>query len=172
MTCDWRLILLVISSHLSASRRSMKREIIISLPLLLFSQIGVDQEALTKAATRYVPGVSWRARSVVTADFTCRGRLQTAILDASPSEIVVAVFLNGTNSRPEVPRSSAKVRDPASATLQTESLDYDPKEDPGYVLPGFQRSKTCKGLNLSDGEIDSAHIYWNHESLRFDGWVR
>ena len=83
-----------------------------------------------------------------------------------------AVFLNGTNSRPEVLRYSAKVRDPASATLQAESLDYDPKEDPGYVLSGFQRSKTCKGLNLSDGKIDSAHIYWNHESLRFDDWVR
>jgi hypothetical protein len=98
--------------------------------------------------------------------------MQTAILGASPSQIVVAVFLNGTNSRPEALRYPAKVRGPASATLQAESLDYDPKEDPGYVLSGFQRSKTCKGLNLSDGKIDSAHIYWNHESLRFDDWVR
>jgi hypothetical protein len=37
-------------------------------------------------------------------------------------------------------------------------------------LPGFQQSKTCKGLNLSDGETDSAHIYWNHKALRFGEW--
>jgi hypothetical protein len=80
----------------------MKRQIIVGLQVLLFSQAGAGQETVTRAAARYVPGVSWRAKSVVTADFTCRGRMQTAILGVSPSEIVVAVFLNGTNSRPEV----------------------------------------------------------------------
>jgi hypothetical protein len=53
-------------------------------------------------------------------------------------------------------RYSAKVRNPAYATLKAEDLDYDPREDPGYELPGFQRSKSCKGLNLSDGEIDTS----------------
>jgi len=150
----------------------MKRQTIICLPILLFSQVSVGQKGLTKAAARYVPGVSWRAKSVVTADFTCSGRMQTAILGVSKTEIVVAVFLNGTNNRPEVLRYSARVRNPVTAALKAEGLDFDPKEDSGYDLPGLQRSMTCKGLNLSDGEIDSAHIYWNRVSRRLEDWVR
>jgi hypothetical protein len=64
------------------------------------------------------------------------------------------------------------VRHPATAEIKAENLDYDPQEDPGYVLPGFRRSKTCKGLNLADMKIDSAHIYWNHEVRQFDNWSR
>jgi hypothetical protein len=151
----------------------MRSRTFASLLLLLFAQITAAQEpSIKSAAARYVPGINWRAKSVVAGDFSCRGRVQRAILGTSRSEIVVAVFLNGTKRPPEVLHYSAKVRDAASAILATEDLDYDPKEEIGSVLPGFRRSKTCKGLNLSDGRIDSAHIYWNHESLRFDDWVR
>jgi len=150
----------------------MKCQTIIGLSLLLSSQMAAGQGALTKAAARYVPGVTWREKSVVTADFTCRGHQQKAILGTSSTEIVVAVFINGTKSRHELLHYSAEARNPSTATLTMESLDYDPKDDPGGVLPGFQRSRTCKGLNLSDGEIDSAHIYWNHNAFRFDAWAR
>jgi hypothetical protein len=97
--------------------------------------------------------------------------MESAILGTSESEIVVAVFLKGLSSRPQVLRYSARVRDAASAVLETESLDFDREEELGYALAGFRRSKTCQGLNLSDGRSDSAHIYWNHESRRFDDWV-
>jgi hypothetical protein len=60
----------------------------------------------------------------------------------------------------------------ASAELSIEDQDYNPKDEIGVDLPGFMPSKKCKGLNLSDGRIDSAHIYWNHEANRFDDWVR
>jgi len=101
--------------------------------------------------------------------------MQPAILGTSQSEIVIAVFLNGTTSRPEVLRYSAKVRDPASAELKIEDAYSHLKEiadELGAVPPGMQPSETCKGLNLSDGRIDSAHIYWNHDARRFDDWVR
>jgi hypothetical protein len=148
-------------------------QIVIGLSLILFSQIAEGREpAIEVAAARYVPGVSWHAESVMTGDFNCRGRKEKAILGTSQSEIVVAVFLDGTNRRPEVLRYSAKVRDPASARLTTEDLDFDSQEELGYILPGFQRSKSCQGLNLSDGLKDSAHIYWNHDSRKFDDWTR
>ena len=150
----------------------MKRKALASLAFLLLSQMAVGQDALLRAAARYVPGVHWRVKSVVVADFTCSGHKQQAILGTNSTEIVVAVFVKGTDARPEVLRYSAKVRNPAQAVLKAEDLDYDPKEDPGYELPGFQRSKSCKGLNLSDEEIDSAHIYWNHVAREFDDWVR
>ena len=142
-----------------------------ALALLVLYQIAAGQEALIKAATRYVPGVNWRPESVVVADFTCSGQKQQAILGTDANDIVLAVFVKGAGKRPEVLRYPAKVRNPASATLKAEDLDYDPKEDLGYELLGFQRSKSCKGLNLSDGRSDSAHIYWNHVSGEFNDWV-
>ena len=153
----------------------MKLQIVISLLLVLFSQVTVAdgrEPSIDAAAARYVPGVSWRADSVVSGDFSCRSRAEQAILGTNRTELVVAVFLNGTNRRPQVLRYSAKVRNPSSTTLEAEDLDYDPKEDVGYVLPGFRRSKTCKGLKLNDGRTDSPHIYWNHNSHRFEDWLR
>jgi hypothetical protein len=89
-------------------------------------------------------------------------------LGVNASEIVIAVFANGLKARPEILRYSAKAR---RAELTVEDLDYDPKQDIGYELDGFQRSKSCKGLNLGDGFTDSAHIYWNRKSHRFEDWT-
>jgi hypothetical protein len=124
------------------------------------------------SAAKYVPGVRWQPKSVLTADFSCRGRREQAILGTSATDIVIAVFLNGTSERPEVLRYSSRVRDAASVQLTIEDQDYDPSLDIGSDLPGFKRSRTCKGLNLSDQHIDSAHIYWNHLMSRFEDWVR
>jgi len=135
---------------------------------------GQDNSSVVAAAARYVPGVNWRAKSIVTGDFSCSGQKGQAILGTSQTEIIVAVFLNGTTKRPEVLRYSAKARRASSAVLTIEDLSFDLKDlqaDLGFVPPGLRPSKTCKGLNLSDGDTDSAHIYWNHESRRFDDWT-
>ena len=143
----------------------------IGILLVLLVQ-GAQPPSIVAAAMKHVPGVEWRPRSVLTADFSCRGHREQAILGISATDIVVAVFLNGTSERPEVLRYSSRVRDAASAQLTIEDQDYDPNMEIGADLPGFRRSRTCKGLNLGDGMIDSAHIYWNHQTLRFNDWVR
>ncbi len=140
------------------------------IPMLLAGV--VQHAAIPAAASRFVPGTTWQPQSVVEADFTCRGRREQAILGFTADEIIIAVFIGGATQPPEVLRYSARVRDPRAARLTTEGLDWDPKRDEGIDLPGFQWSRTCKGLNLSDGKIDSAHIYWNHVAKRFDDWVR
>ncbi len=152
----------------------MRYRVVLCL-VILFPLQNTDAQVSTLAAARKsLPGVSWRAGSVVAADFTCRGRLDRAILgteksaETGKSNIVVAVFVNGTGRPPEVIRDGG--RDAQRAKLTTESLDYDPEVSLGYPLPGFQRSKTCKGLNISDGETDSRHLYWNHIYGRFDSW--
>ena len=127
--------------------------------------------SVSQAASKFVPGVTWRPNSILTADFSCRGRQEQAILGVTAREIVIAVFLNGPAEAPEVLRYSADVRDARDAKLTLESLDYEPKDDIGD-LPGFRRSRTCQGLNVTDDKIDSAHIYWNHEAKRFSDWVR
>jgi hypothetical protein len=131
-----------------------------------------NARVLVAAAAKYLSDVQWRGNSVLTADFSCRGYREQAILGIDASDIVIAVFLDGTSVRPRVLRYSAKVRDRSSAQLKLEDQDYDPSTEIGSDLPGFKRSRMCKGLNLSDGEIDSAHIYWNHLMQRFEDWVR
>ena len=138
---------------------------------ITYPSLAQDSVSVDKAATKYVPGVAWQRRSIVSGNFSCHGRKEAAILGVSASEIVIAVFVNGLNVRPEVLRYSGKVRNPRTVELKIEGLDYDSKEINGSDLDGFKRSKSCKGLNLSDGEKDSAHIYWNHKSQRFDDWT-
>lgn len=126
------------------------------------------------AADKLIPGVTWKQNSVLTADFTCRGRTEYALLgtvksEAAGSYAIVAVFLDGLNKQPELLKDMA--RNLASIELTVESLDYDaPEIAPGVPGQGFESSKTCKGLNLADGETDSRHIFWNHVFHGFDSW--
>jgi hypothetical protein len=117
----------------------------LALAFILLLQTGQPLPSITAAATKYVPGVKWQPRTVLTADFTCRGRKEQAILGTNSEDIVIAVFLNGTNQKPEVLRYSAKVRSAQSAMLTIENQDFDPKAEIGFDLPGFKRSRTGKG---------------------------
>ena len=153
----------------SGFSRTLNDVMMHALIILLLQGAAAQPPSITTAATKHVPEVRWQAKSVVAADFTCRGRKEQAILGTSRSEIVIAIFVNGTDQPPQILRYSAEVRDPRTATLAVEDLDYDPNEV--GPLPGFKASRTCKGLNLSDGQVDSAHIYWNHTAARFDDWV-
>ena len=126
--------------------------------------------AIVSAANKYIPGVTWHSESVISGDFTCRGRIEQAILGITAQEIVIVVFINGLENRPEILRD--KVHTPADAELTIENLDYDPNEQAGVELEGFLRSKECKGLNIADNHVDSFHVYWNHKDGRFDWWLR
>jgi hypothetical protein len=159
-------------SFAALSRLTVNHDIIAILLLAILAPAEAQHPSIATAAARYVPGITWRTTSVVTGDFSCSGRREQAILGTSRSDIVVAVFLNGTTERPEVLHYSTGMRDPSTASLMIESSDYDANKEIGSPLPGFRRSKTCKGLNLSDGKVDAAHIYWNHDSRRFADWVR
>lgn len=160
------------ASHwpLSAALIMPRMHISLLMAALLLGAVGAP--SIIAAASKFVPGVTWRSQSVLTADFTCRGRREQAILGVTPKEIVIAVFLNGTAAPPEILRYSAAVRDANTVKLTVESLDYDAKDAYVRDLPGLRRSHACKGLNLSDDMIDSVHIYWNHDARRFSDWTR
>src|SRR5207253_3274950 len=123
----------------------MKRHVVGCLFLLFFSQIATPQEVLMRIASSYIPHVTWRANSLVTGDFTCHGKIQLAILGTTPTEIVVAVFLHGANEKPGELRFRDFQR--MSTKLKTETLNYKPDRQ----LPGFHRSRVCKGLTVKDG---------------------
>jgi hypothetical protein len=152
----------------------MKRSIIFVFLLSCTSIVLGQTGATSAAASKFLSGINWKEGSVVTGDFSCRGRVEHAILGTSKTEIVVAVFLDGLSKPPQVLRYSAKTRDPSTSELKVEDGDFDPKEfedEVGYIPDGMRPSKSCKGLNVSDGKIDSAHIYWNHDAKQFSDWV-
>lgn len=121
------------------------------------------------AAHRFLPDVRWQSSSVVSADCTCQGNQEVALLGTTAEEIVVAVFLGGTSSEPEVLRYSAKARNAATAKLSIESGGQD-LDAPS--LPAGMQSQKCQGLRMDDGEVDAAHIYWNPKTRKFADWVR
>ena len=138
------------------------------------------------AAQRFLPEVDWKQQSVLTLDFTCRGRREYAILGATKGavvqiegraiasrtpEAVVAAFSSGLSAQPQLFQNSAANAELARLTI--EDNDFTKKEfeaSIGEVPEGLQSSKTCKGLNLSDGERDSVHLYWNRKRGRIGAW--
>ena len=148
--------------------------------LLLAALIGASagtlaNPAVKAAATHFIGGIAWQEGSVLTADFSCAGKKQSAILGTSDSEIVVAVFTQDLAKPPEVLRFGAEDRNPAEAKIRLEdsSLSKDEIQSlSNAVPPGYRQSKTCKGLRLSDDGSDAAHIYWDHDARRFDTWTQ
>ena len=55
-------------------------------------------------------------------------------------------------------------------TVKIVPLDYDPKEAIGKDLEGFQRSKTCKGIEVGGEESDEMNLFWNHKTNNIDWW--
>jgi hypothetical protein len=140
------------------------------LPLTAFSQ---SDQALA-AAKKSQPNVDWQKGSAVTGNYSCREKVESAILGVNESEIVVAIFLNGLAKPPSLLRYSAKVRDSSTVKLAIEDGDFDVtefKEILGEIPDGLRSSKSCKWLSLSDGKIDSVHIYWNHKTKKFSTWM-
>jgi hypothetical protein len=141
----------------------------VCMPLLAFSQ----SDQTLAAAFKFEPNINWQKSSAVAGNFSCRGKAEPAILGVSKSEIVVAVFLNDLAKPPSLLRYSAKVRDSSTVKLTIEDGDFDVKEFHeilGEIPDGLRSSKVCKWLNLSNGKIDSVHIYWNHKTKRLSVW--
>ena len=130
--------------------------------------------ATLKAAAKFMPEVRWKTGSVLVGDFACRKQIDHALVGVDAQNIVVAVFLGTLSKPPQVLRFSKTARSPGTVELTLEDGDFDPPQferELGYIPEGMRPSKTCKGLNLNDGEVDSAHIYWNHNAHAFSAWV-
>jgi hypothetical protein len=152
----------------------LKRLFICALFIILTPKLALaGMSSILAAATKFAPGFTWKKDSVVAGNFSCSGYAGRAILGTNQSEIVVAIFKNGLLKPPDVLRYSASKRDPTTVQLKIEDLDFETKKfesEVGYIPNGLRPSKTCKGLNLSDGKIDSAHIYWNQSEMKFSDW--
>lgn len=122
--------------------------------------------------------VDWDSASAIIGDIDCDRHVDTAMIGRTSRTIQVGI-VSGVSTRPHIStiNIASEVQNAlptGNVSLTTESIDYDPVTDEGGpgALEGFRRSSTCIGLNLSDGETDSMHMYWNHLANRLDWWRR
>jgi hypothetical protein len=122
----------------------------------------------------FAPAAKWDAESLH-ADFDCDGQLDVAQLGHRTGEVVVGI-VPARDREPRVltfavgaGQQQAICAEPAR--LAWESLADGPPEDIGPI-PGYPTSTSCKGLELSGGECDFVHVFWNLDTRRFDWWRR
>jgi hypothetical protein len=149
-----------------------------ALFVLIASLVGVGvASAQSKDGLRVLatarPEVRWSAATGLKGDFDCDGQPDQAFLGRAGGRVYVGVVRSG-HRMPEILDfavnpgvQEAICAEPA--VLRIESLDYDPAKAVGEI-PGFRRSKTCKGLRLEGGECDSVHFFWNHKTKRLEWW--
>lgn len=115
------------------------------------------------------------AKRLLTGDVDCDGHEDAIYYSVSPGTVSVEVrfsqrgraaqsltFAIGADSQ-----NSLRV---APSEVSLESLDFDPKDEEMGDLPGFQRSKLCKGIVLDDKQSDPIHLYWDHDTHRLAWW--
>ena len=153
-------------SHVTPSAKSI---------VLTFLCLALPKPALAMETAEFAraiksshPNVRWQENRVLKGDLTCRAHQDLAILGTQGSRLMVAVLASGVTKKPMVLEIDAALL-AAKTTLSIEDQDFEMGTgEPGDVgpLPGFKRSKTCKGLKLDDARIDSVHIYWNRIESR------
>jgi len=130
---------------------------------------------LSLLAPVHAEDVKWVNSSTVKVDINCDGVPDVAKIGYVDEHVRLAVTLGASNKTQvlEFGLGDSMAQDSlcgTDAALAIEDTDYDLTEALGENPEGFQRSKTCKGLNVSAGECDSMHIYWNRVKKNIDWW--
>jgi hypothetical protein len=116
-----------------------------------------------------VEQIKWDETSTVKADIDCDGIIDTAKLGYIEKSVRLAVTIGATEEIQSFDFGLGESGAQGSlcgteAILRVTDMDYDLLEAFGANPVGFKQSKTCKGLNVSAGDCDSMHIFWNHET--------
>jgi hypothetical protein len=106
----------------------------------------------------------------VRGDIACDGRTDQAYVGHANGKIYVGLYRARTGKVQvlefgvDTGHQDAICQDPAK--LAIEALDYDL----GPEAPGFEKSKVCRGLILSDDVCDPLHFFWNHTTHLLNWW--
>lgn len=123
----------------------------------------------------YAEDIKWDESSVVKADIDCDGLLDTAKLGYIRNRIHLSVTFGANRATQTIEFGLGESGYQSSlcgttAVLTVEDMDYDLKEILGENPEGFKQSETCKGLNVSAGDCDSMHIFWNYKTKHINWW--
>jgi hypothetical protein len=136
------------------------------------TELSLEQDGL-RALSVAMSGVHWDAKSARSADFDFDGSLDAASLGHAEGKVFVGVY-RASAKQPQILEfgvnpsvQDAICEEPAQ--LEIESLGDDPNENIGEI-DGFNTSQQSKGLELSGGDCDPIHIYWNHRTKHIWWW--
>ena len=116
--------------------------------------------------------VRWLADSAIVADIDCDHLADTVVVGRRRAEIHVG-FARAASAVPQilifdVGKGVKGAVCGTGAQLRLESLDFDPAERGLASLAGLQRSTTCKGVGLGDGDCRTAHIFWSEKTQHLE----
>lgn len=155
--------------------------ILVSLLILCVAFVAIADSTETtnevlQLVSKRMTDVEWDKKSIIEVDINCDGKKDYAILGKSKQGVTVALVVGPVSKKSRIESFEFLVGKQTQdslcqlpATLQPESLDYDPTEAVGK-LPGFKPSKKCMAFVLSDDACDSFHFYWNHRANALDWW--
>lgn len=117
--------------------------------------------------------LAWSPKPIQ-VDIDCDGKQDYVFLAQDAESASVGVVLGREAASISVRRFAVSSSDQddlcaVPATIEPESMDYDPTDAVGK-LPGFVRSKQCTAFVLSDGQCDPFHFFWNKKTGRLDWW--
>ena len=120
-------------------------------------------------------GAPANAKRLLTGDVDCDGHADAISYFVSSGAVSVEVRFSQKGHATQsltfaIGADSQKSLRAAPAKVSLESLDFDPKDEEMGDLPGFQRSKFCKGIVLDDQQSDPIHVYWDHDAHRLAWW--
>jgi len=135
-----------------------------------------DGKAAASAIAAGSPGIRWDKTTLVTGDFNGDGTQDWAMVGYKGSGIELAVrFSGGKTSKAQTqllafgidPSAQAAICE-APAKLRVEKLQCQPGDG---ALSVCDSADTSSSLDLSGGECDSIHIYWNGDAKKM-AWRR
>jgi hypothetical protein len=158
--------------------------VVISFGVWIFSSLATAQDLkATDSAVSVLhsaqPNVNWDHKSAVTADLTCDGKDDVAIVGYENSEAVWLGVVSGNSNAKDVKPVTMKFwvgkhsQDSFCSTpvkLETHPLDCE--GDEGEKLPGCKVVKGCFDLSMNDGNCDAFNFYWDSKKKRLAWWRR
>ncbi len=160
----------------------LRRMLFLSVVFILVSAYPVafaksDSLRIMKLVQNHNPKVTWE-KIVGHGDVNCDGIEDYVVKGKAGKRIHIAVVLGPVKDNSRVTaldfglgcekyQDSLFEKDPA---IRIVPLDYDPKEELGEAIEGFQRSKKCTGIQVGGAESDEINIYWNHKTNNIDWW--
>ncbi len=148
-----------------------------AVPVILVVIRSINIIKLIVSVLFLIPSVAIAQNTEVEGDFDCDGKADTAIIQIINKKVILSVQLGN-----EKPANILKfgLDNPSSQVSlcgTTAHLSTNAPSDNEYfeaalgeTPEGYNTSSQCLDLNISGGECDSMHIFWNHNTNKFNWW--
>lgn len=123
--------------------------------------------------------VKWVDDSAVVADIDCDGTQDQSKIGYQNSNVILSVTLGGSDHEQLLSfgLGSGTRQDSLCGATASLSKEIPPQNNDdtftyglGAIPDGHIYRQGCFDLNLSGGECDSIHIYWNHNKNKLYWW--